>query len=247
MKKMAVNTLLVLLMSLLTAVVQASEDEQITQLRDTLTAKMPGLEITRISQTDIPGVLELLSGGDIYYLTPDAKYMLQGALIDLEKQVNITNQRRGAVHIGMINAMPEDKMVVFSPKEEKAERAITVFTDTSCPYCSKLHAEIDQFTDAGIKVRYLLYPRAGLGSAAYKQLQSVWCADDSLAAMTAAKQGESITEKACENPIQEHIKLAQDVGLRGTPLIYLDSGEIVSGYRPAEQLVKIINNSEPVK
>ena len=64
-----------------------------------------------------------------------------------------------------------------------------VFTDTSCPYCSRLHEEIGALSDANIRVRYLLYPRAGLDSDAAKQLESVWCSDDPQNAMTIAKEG----------------------------------------------------------
>lgn len=246
MKKKLAITLSAVAFMLFCSVVTADES-QIKQLQDALNKKMPGLDVTSITETPIPGVLELLSGGDIYYLTPDASYMMQGALIDMDKQVNLTNQRKGSVHIGLINAMPEEKMVVFSPEDGKEAREITVFTDTSCPYCSKLHEEVEQLTDAGIKVRYLLYPRAGLGSSAHMELQSVWCADDQQAAMTAAKQRQPIDQKECVNPIEDHIALAQQVGLRGTPLIYLDSGEIVNGYRPADQLVKLVQDSQPVR
>ena len=96
-------------------------------------------------------------------------------------------------------------------------------------------------------MRYILYPRAGVGSDAYKELQSVWCADDQLVAMTAAKRREPIELKTCENPIGQHMELAQKVGLRGTPLIYIDSGEIVNGYRPADQLVSLVQKSEALK
>ena len=247
MMKKLLARLAVLITALTVSGITVADESQINQLREALNKKMPGLDITSITVTPIPGVLELLSGGDIYYLTPDANYMMQGALIDLESQVNLTNQRRGSVHIGMINAMPEEKMVVFAPEKTDGVREVTVFTDTSCPYCSKLHEEVDKLTDAGIKVRYLLYPRAGLGSPAFRELQSVWCAEDQLEAMTAAKRREPIEEKTCENPIQEHIDLAREVGLRGTPLIYLDSGEIVNGYRPADQLIQLVQNSQPVE
>ncbi len=243
--KLLTSTCLVILLLFVSADAWA-EDSQIDQLRAALKEKMPRLEVTEISQTPIPGVLELLSEGQIFYLTPDATYLLEGSLINLDSQVNLTNQRKGKVHMASINAMSEINMLIFNPENKEATRAMTVFTDTSCPYCSKLHAEIDELLNAGVKVRYLLYPRAGLESAAYKELQSVWCAEDPQAAMTAAKKGDSIEEKVCENPIKQHVALARQVGLRGTPLIYLDSGEMVNGYRPAKELVKLIQESQPV-
>ena len=80
-------------------------------------------------------------------------------------------------------------MLIYEP-DNYSGRSITVFTDTSCGFCRKLHQEIDQILDAGIAVRYLLFPRAGLGSAAHKNLESVWCSDNPQEAMTVAKFGD---------------------------------------------------------
>ena len=119
-------------------------------------------------------------------------------------------------------------MLIYEP-EGPSERSITVFTDISCGYCRRLHEDIDALLDEGVRVRYLLFPRAGLGSQGHKDLESVWCAEDPQAAMTAAKAGARITPATCENPIESHIALAEQVGLRGTPLIYLDTGRARAG------------------
>jgi thiol:disulfide interchange protein DsbC len=109
-----------------------------------------------------------------------------------------------------------------------------------------MHAEIDTLLEEGIRVRYLMFPRAGIGSQGHKDLESVWCADDPLEAMTNAKAGGRIEAKSCSNPIEEHVALAERLGLRGTPLIYTDSGEKIPGYREASALVSMVNNSEPL-
>ena len=215
------------------------------KLRAALGEKMPKLEITEIAETPVPGVLELLSGGEIYYLTPDARYMIDGNLLDLESEVNLTARRKGKAHMSLINAVSEDKMIIFPAKSEP-KRVMTVFTDTTCPYCSKLHAEVAKLQDSGVEVRYLLYPRAGMGSPAYDELQSVWCAEDQKEALTAIKAGRQIETQQCDNPIAEHIALAREVGLRGTPLVYLDSGDIVNGYRPADQILAAFAQSQPL-
>lgn len=223
-----------------------ADEAEIAGLKKILKEEMPQLEITDVRASPVAGLYELQAGGDIVYLTPDAKYMFQGALIDLDERVNLTQARKGEIHMELISAVPENRMVVFKPEKPDSIRQITVFTDTSCPYCTKLHNQVNELNDAGIAVRYLLYPRAGMGSPAYRELQSVWCAEDQLQAMTDAKNGITIDEKTCENPIAEHIALAHEVGLRGTPLIYLDTGEIVNGYRPAEDIIKLIEHSEPL-
>lgn len=241
--KMIFKTLSVLVASLVASICFAN-DAEIKQLEQALQEKMPELEITEISETPVPGIFELLTGGDVVYLTPDAGFMFQGSLIDLDARTNLTQLRQGQVHMALINKIPDEETVVFAPEKSDNMREMTVFTDTSCPYCSKLHEDVDELNAAGIKVRYLLYPRAGLGSGAHKELMSVWCAEDQQSAMTAAKRGQRIEEKTCETPIENHIAIAQQVGLRGTPLIYLDSGEMISGYRPADTIIESVKNSE---
>ena len=68
-------------------------------------------------------------------------------------------------------------MVVY-PAIGETKSHITVFTDTTCPYCHKLHAEVPELNKRGIEVRYVAFPRQGLGSPGDEQLQAVWCSKD---------------------------------------------------------------------
>ena len=221
---------------------QAAED----QLRESLLQLAPDMEITAIAESVMPGVYEVVSGAQIFYLTPDGRYMLEGSIIDLQNRVDISEQRRGTLQMSVIEQIPEDQMVVFNNDAGNADRSITVFTDSDCGYCQKLHREIDAITDANIRVRYILFPRAGIDSPSSHELQSVWCADNQQAAMTIAKSGGRVPSATCENPIETHMAVARQVGLRGTPLIYLDNGTKIPGYQPAAQLIQQIKESEPL-
>ncbi|MEM7260066.1 MAG: DsbC family protein, partial [Pseudomonadota bacterium] len=216
------------------------------QLREALAEMAPNLPITSISESVLPGVYEVISNAQVYYLSPNGRYLVEGSIIDLQQQVNISDQRRGSLQLALIEEMPEEQMIVFNNDEQNADRWITVFTDTDCGYCQRLHQEIDAITDADIRVRYLMFPRAGIDSHSSAELQSVWCADDQQEAMTIAKSGGTVKPATCENPIQSHMDLAREVELRGTPLIYLDNGTKIPGYRPAAELVDMIRQSEPL-
>ncbi len=235
------------LLILVSSVVSAqTEDSAEQQLRAALAEIAPDLPITSISESVLPGIYELVSDAQIYYLSPDARFMLEGSIIDLQNKVNVSEQRRGGLQLALIDKMPEDQMVVFNNEAGDADRWITVFTDTDCGFCQKLHQEINAITDADIRVRYLMFPRAGMQSASASELESVWCAADQQEAMTIAKTGGRVEDATCENPIQSHVNLATQVGLRGTPLIYLDDGTKIPGYRPAAELIRMINSSEPL-
>ncbi len=226
----------------------AAQDQQAAekQLREALAEMAPDLQITSIAESVLPGIYEVVSNAQVYYLSPNGRFLVEGSIIDLQNQVNVSEQRRGSLQLTLIEEIPEDQMLVFDNEDKNAERWITVFTDTDCGYCQKLHREIDTITDADIKVRYLLFPRAGIDSGSSQELQSVWCSDDPQQAMTTAKSGGTVAPATCENPIQAHMDLARQVELRGTPLIYLDNGTKVPGYRPAAELIRMIQESEPM-
>jgi thiol:disulfide interchange protein DsbC len=90
----------------------------------------------------------------------------------------------------------------------------------------------------GVTVRYLGFPRAGINSAAYDTLVSVWCADDRRSAMTDAKAGRHVAPLSCDTPIARHKQLGEEIGVRGTPTIVLENGRIIGGYVPAEELIQ---------
>ena len=129
-------------------------------------------------------------------------------------------------------------MVVFAG--DKADHTVTVFTDIDCGYCRKLHSQIDEYEDEGIRVRYVFYPRAGVKSESYKEAVSVWCSEDRNKAMTEAKAGRLMEEKTCDNPVQSHMELGELLGISGTPAIVLDNGDLVPGYVPPKRLAAII-------
>ena len=63
--------------------------------------------------------------------------------------------------------------------------------------------------------------------------------------MTTAKAGGQVPAATCDNPIEQHVALAEKVGLRGTPLIYTDAGTRIPGYREPAAIVEMIRSSEP--
>jgi thiol:disulfide interchange protein DsbC len=96
---------------------------------------------------------------------------------------------------------------------------------------------VSKLNAAGVKVRYLAFPRAGTGSKTYHKMVSVWCSDDPKKAITDAKAGRDVPEKKCNHPIDKQYDLSQKLGITGTPALVLSDGELLPGYVPAEQLV----------
>lgn len=194
-----------------------------------------------IETTPVAGIYEVSIGTHIVYMSADGRYMFQGELIDVPKRESLTEPRRRKAVKALIDSVSEDDMIIFEPK--KTKHTITVFTDIDCGYCRKLHNEMQEFLDAGIRVRYMFFPRAGVGSNSYKKAVAVWCADDRKAALTAAKNNKPIEMKTCDNPLAEHMELVDKLGARGTPFIVLENGQTQPGYVPARQMSRILDEA----
>ena len=194
--------------------------------------------MTAISESVLPGVYEVTVGAKIFYMSHDGRYLITGDLIDLEQRINLSSEKRHQAGVAALENLGEDSMIVFAPKEVK--HTITVFTDIDCGYCRKLHAEMAAYNKLGIKVRYMAYPRAGVGSPSYDKAVAVWCADDKAKAMTTAKNGGNVPQKTCDNPVAKQFELGQDLGVTGTPALLLENGQIYPGYAPADKLITVL-------
>jgi thiol:disulfide interchange protein DsbC len=215
-------------------------DEAAT-IRAALAKVLPDFKPTSVKATPMDGLYEVEIGPQVMFVTGDGRYLIDGAIIDLETRENIAEQAQARARLRSIAQVGEENMVVFDAASPK--HTITVFTDIDCGYCRKLHEQIQAYNDAGISVRYLFYPRAGKDSPAYDKAVSVWCADDRQDAMTRAKAGQEMPKRQCANPVAEHRQLGELMGIRGTPAIVLDSGDMVPGYVEPKRLAGLLEQS----
>jgi len=230
--------LLLLVCALPIAVVQAGDKEDLSKALNKL---MPGAKVTSIEKTPITGLFEVSYGPTVYYFNKDASLMLQGDMIDLKTRDNLTEKKRSMARAELIKSEDEKSMIIFAAKDEKYK--VTVFTDVDCFYCAKLHKDVKAYNDAGITIRYMAYPRAGIGSPSYNKAVSAWCNKDRKKALTAAKAGKEIESKTCDNPVAHHFELGQLLGIRGTPAIFVADGTMLPGYVPASQLKQMLDKN----
>ena len=225
-------------LALASSVALAADPDQ--AIRQALKSLQPDLPIEAISESPMPGLYQVqLKGGRLIYASADAQFVLQGFLYQVKdgKTVNLTEQAESKGVAKEINAIPSAEMVVF-PADPKAEKKthITVFTDTDCGYCQKLHSEVAELNRRGVEVRYVAFPRQGIGSHSYDTLVSVWCAKDRREAMNLAKSRKEVPAAKCDNPVAKQYALGQMIGVQGTPAVVLANGQMIPGYQPAPQL-----------
>lgn len=211
-------------------------------------ALLDGVTPDSVTPTPVKGLYEVLVQNSVIYVSADGDYLLQGDrqgnvnIIDLKTRENLSKARRNKMTADLLAKTPEEEMIIFG--DEDAKHTVTVFTDIDCGYCRKLHADMQGYMDQGIRIRYMFFPRAGIGSGSYDKAVSVWCSDDQQAAMTQAKGGEELPKKECENPVAKQKQLGDQIGVNGTPALVLEDGELVPGYVPPERLAIFLEMKE---
>lgn len=215
----------------------AAESEQ-DRLAASLHRLLPDLKITGIKPSPVKGLYEIMLGTDLVYMTADGRYVLRGDLLDLKSRRNLSEEQRAAARVQALKQLGASKMISYAPKHP--EHNIYVFTDVDCAYCRKLHQEVGLLNSSGIAVHYLAFPRAGIGSTSYKKSVAIWCSADPAVALTEAKSGANLAARSCKNPVKEEFDLGKEMGVKGTPTIVLENGEMVDGYVPGPELVQLV-------
>jgi len=208
--------------------VPAEERERIAELFDSIAAE-------DIFTSPVEGWYTIRKGSVVAYISTDGRYLLQGDIIDLDKQVNLTEESRELSRRDLMSGVDDDQVIAFSPEEVKY--SVSVFTDVDCTYCRRLHSQINDYMAYGIEVRYLMYPRGGPASRTWNTAEEIWCASDRANALTMAKLDRDFESSKCDaSMVQDHYILGQEVGLSGTPAIVFEDGELAAGYLPPDAL-----------
>ena len=183
----------------------------------------------------IPGLYQIRSGTDVGYVSVDGRFYVDGDIFDMQTKDNLTESSRQEGRLELLSKVSDADAIVFSP-QGPVRHTLTVFTDVDCPYCRRMHSEMAELNRLGIRVRYLMFPRSGPDTDSWHKAEAVWCSADRRDALTRAKKGEAIKAPACKAPIAEQYALGREMGIRGTPAIFTDTGEYVDHYVPAAEL-----------
>jgi thiol:disulfide interchange protein DsbC len=233
LKKIMITLLMTMLMA------QANAADKMAGLKTQIETMLPGIKVESLSLMKETGLYEAVLNGEVVYFTQDLKYIIQGEVTSMATRENLTETKKTGIRQSALAKLDESELIVYEPK--KTAHTITVFTDIDCGYCRKLHSQMQQYTDLGIRVRYMAFPRAGIDSESYQKAVSVWCAKDRHKAMDEAKAGKKLAEAECANPVASQYQLGGSIGVRGTPALFLESGEMLPGYVPPQRLKKMLD------
>jgi thiol:disulfide interchange protein DsbC len=213
------------------------------KIRKSLETGENSLKVESIKASEADGVYEVqLQQGPVVYALAGGEFFILGDLytVGVEGYVNLSEQRRDTERVEQLAQLDTKDMIVFPAKGE-TRSYVTVFTDTTCFYCQKLHKEVPELQRRGVEVRYLAYPRGGAGTDGFQQLVTAWCSDDPGETLTRMKNKEKVAIATCEeNPVAAQYKLGVEMGVRGTPAIITADGQMLPGYQSASDLIETI-------
>ena len=195
-------------------------------------------EITYSQERDI----FIVDIGDIQpiYVLPSTEYIILGDIFSLkgDKPESETEKDKGKLRLKILADLNQESFIKFKSNNEKT--VLTVFTDVECTYCRKFHSEIDEYLANGVSINYLAFPRTGIDSSSYEKMVAAWCSNEKKESITNLKNDIDIEMNSCENPVENHFEIGRRIGVTGTPAIITQTGLLLPGYIPANELIGII-------
>lgn len=208
-------------------------------IRDRVSTLVPDSEITSIEESKIPGMYEVIvDHSEIVYMSSDARHFIAGDMmrIDTMGVKNLTDDARALNRMQLLSDFGRDGVISYNSENEKIR--VAVFSDIDCPYCQKLHDDMDAYLDAGISIDYYAFPRSGPDTPSFRKYESVWCSDDQALTMDVAMSRLPVDMAICDNPVEAQFLLGQQLGVQGTPSIISSDGQLVPGLVPPQVLLE---------
>ncbi len=203
-------------------------------------AELPDVRALKSFPSKLKGFATVIAaGGKVYYKSDDGKFLIAGTLFNLRDNVNLGERVKASLRKESLANIKQENLLTYAPEEYR--HTVRVFSDVNCPYCRKLHGQLNEFQKRGIRVDYILVPF--LGDEAVRQTINVWCSDDRQAALDKAMAGEAIAKASCDSdPVADNLALARTLNVAGTPTFLLDDGRLLSGPRSPQDLLHELQN-----
>lgn len=201
-----------------------------------LKQNFPDIPAHKIAPTEMKGIYSLIVEDDIYYVNEDAQHILGGPMLRLKDSKNLTQQlERQQVQVDW-KKLPLENAIKMVKGDGK--RQLAIFSDPNCPYCKQLEDQINKLNNVTVYTFILPFK-----SQSVEPSKQIYCAkeQDRLALwQNYISRGVVPTgNQNCKNPINDHLKLASEIGVTGTPAIIFSNGHRVVGAMPAAAIEKV--------
>jgi thiol:disulfide interchange protein DsbC len=128
--------------------------------------------VRNVTASPIPGLFEVQVNNEIFYTDTNAKYLIQGEMVELATGNNVTAKRQEDINRIKWSELPQAQ--AFKVIRGNGSRQIAVFSDPNCGYCKRLEKTLQQLDNVTI-YNYLIPILSADSSLKSKQ---IWCASD---------------------------------------------------------------------
>ncbi len=211
----------------------------------------PDADVTDIKMSPVRGLWEVTvdekGKKGVLYVGFSKKYIMPGPIFEVETAANKTQESLGgaaepAERYVDVAKIPLGDALVMGDKD--APKKVIVFTDPDCPFCGKLHAELKKvLAERKDIVFYLKLMPLKFHPDAHWKAESIICSK-SLDLLDKNFDKKPIPKPACETKVvDETIKVAEELGITGTPTLIMPDGLVVVGARDAKTIEDLASSS----
>lgn len=205
---------------------------------------LPGTSIDSARHSADTGLIEVIAGKNILYITENGKHLIVGHIYDLESREDLTANIKAELSkakTGIKNkkidweTLPKDLMIEYG----YGDHLIAIYSDKNCAYCQQLHSELKQHPKL-FTVREIIYPISGDVEGAAQIL----CSDQPAESWSLAMKGidhigsnpDCVKEK--RDRLRSELVSAQSSGIYGTPIIISKDGRVHKGALDIDSLIR---------
>jgi len=203
-------------------------------IKKTLEQKFPGSAVGAIRKSPYFGLFEVQFDNQMVYTDAKTKYILLGAVYDVDAKVNLTEQRMRKLNRVDVASLPLD--LAFKRVKGNGERKLVVFSDADCPYCARLESELKGVDN--VTIYTFLYPIDQLHPDSARKSKIIWCSADRVQAWDTFFASGALPDNAgdCANPVEQTHVLGEKLRVQATPTLIFADGSLVPGAIPSAQM-----------
>lgn len=205
---------------------------------------VPNLKVLNIRISPIKGLWELTIENNnkkgIAYVDFTKKHFVSGNIVAIKEKKNLTQERFEDINRVDVSQIPLADAIIAGNKS--AKHKVIVFTNPDCSFCKDLHGEIKKVVAErkDIAFHMKMFPFK-VNTEAYDKSKAIVC-EKSLELLENAFDKKPVPKAKCETTaVDENMKLAEKLGITGTPTMIMPDGRVISGKRDAKTLKELVD------
>lgn len=212
---------------------------------------VPDAKITGVKLSPVKSLWEVSLDNKgkslVIYIDYSKTHVVLGTIVEIATFANRTAEQIKKLEEKRrvdVSKIPLDRALVMGKKNpgQGKQKKVIIFTDPDCPYCAKLHEEVKKVLEKRKDVVFYLklFPLQSHKDAYWKS-KTILCSN-SIETLENAFNGKVLQKVECSSSeVDDNIKLADKIGITGTPTIVFSDGRIRSGMMPADQIISLID------